>query len=343
MSKTILANLDGFTPVIDWMARDFGTNRALVFGRVWRYCQMRDGVCNASINTLAENTGLDEATIRRHLHELAAGGFLEDLSPGLANHPHTYRDTGKAGLQVSISALSKSEGAPSHGERPPLSKSEEKIVVKKETKERNTSAALAAGGISTVENEWADTPAQVVQVPQGGNQAKRAAYTERCDMCQADLSQAFDACPECGRPVRWEGSTLADKRQQTQKRNAADQKAKQAREDAERLSETTKYILQLAQASSPTGVIGFKIGEEQRLFKYEQAYGAKVVHNTADQFKAEGTISRGLILRLLAFFEIYSPNMDKGSGKSQPLATPDEWDKEAQKYLLRSGGGVEEN
>src|SRR3990167_6723420 len=101
MSKTILANVDGFTPVIDDLAREQGLIRAAVFGRMWRYCQMEDGVCRASLETIASDLGIDKATVLRHAQELVINHYLEDTTPDLRNRPHIYKDTGKAGLKIS--------------------------------------------------------------------------------------------------------------------------------------------------------------------------------------------------------------------------------------------------
>jgi DNA-binding Lrp family transcriptional regulator len=102
MSKTVLANVDGFTPVIDEIVKDVGLMSAVVFGRMWRFCQMKDGVCNASLEKIAEEIGVDRATVMRHAKDLCAAGYLKDLTPDLRNHPHTYADTGKVMLRLNF-------------------------------------------------------------------------------------------------------------------------------------------------------------------------------------------------------------------------------------------------
>jgi len=100
--RTVLAEVGGFTPLIDHLIEDpeVGLMGAVLFGRVWRYCQGSYGVCSASKETLAEQLGLSRMTIIRHLQRLCALGYLEDITPDLRNKPHTYRDTGK--IMVSI-------------------------------------------------------------------------------------------------------------------------------------------------------------------------------------------------------------------------------------------------
>ena len=104
IKRTVLADVSGFTPVIDSIAREYGLIRSAVFGRMWRYCQMQDGVCRASMETISEDLGIDRATVLRHAQELVNDGYLEDTTPDLRNRPHVYKDTGKAGLTISIEA-----------------------------------------------------------------------------------------------------------------------------------------------------------------------------------------------------------------------------------------------
>lgn len=103
MSKKIIpTKLSGFTPIIDMIIPEVGLTGAAVFGVVWRHCQMRDRVCKASLQTMADKIGVSRATILRKLSELSELGFIEDLTPNLKHKPHVYRDTGKLGLDISI-------------------------------------------------------------------------------------------------------------------------------------------------------------------------------------------------------------------------------------------------
>lgn len=107
MSRTILAEVDGWTPVIDTVLQDTSPAAAVVFGRMWRYCQMKDGVCWATQETIATETGLSRQTVYEHIKTLEQKGYIEDLTPELRNKPHTYRDTGKAGLHLVVSGVKK--------------------------------------------------------------------------------------------------------------------------------------------------------------------------------------------------------------------------------------------
>lgn len=108
MSRTILAEVEGFTPVIDTVVNDLGLMAAVVFGRMWRYCQMEDEVCKASLESIGDGIGVDKATVMRYAKELCDAGYLKDLTPDLRNRPHVYVDTGKAGIELSISGVAQS-------------------------------------------------------------------------------------------------------------------------------------------------------------------------------------------------------------------------------------------
>ncbi len=93
MSKTDLRKAGGFTPVIDGLVERHGAITALVFGRVWRFCQGRAGVCSASLGTIAGSLHLDRTTVWRHLRRLVKAGYLQDLTPHQRQRPHIYLDT----------------------------------------------------------------------------------------------------------------------------------------------------------------------------------------------------------------------------------------------------------
>ena len=96
MSKTDLKETGGFTPAIDGLVIHYGPITALVFGRIWRYCQMKNGVCTAAVEKIAMDLKISPKTISRRIKILEDDGFIEDLTPNLRNRPHVYQDTGKA-------------------------------------------------------------------------------------------------------------------------------------------------------------------------------------------------------------------------------------------------------
>ena len=92
--------MSSFTPLIDTLVDELGTMPALVYGVVWRYCQMDAGVCYATLETIAQKAGVSYSTALRHVKALCAAGYLDDKTPGLRNRPHVYADTGKAEVRT---------------------------------------------------------------------------------------------------------------------------------------------------------------------------------------------------------------------------------------------------
>lgn len=103
-ARTVLAEVRGYTPLIDSIVQKHGVMVAAVFGRMWRYTQMSSGICYAKQQTIADELGLTRVTVNTHIATLVADHYLKDLTPDLINQPHQYADTGKAGLKVLISA-----------------------------------------------------------------------------------------------------------------------------------------------------------------------------------------------------------------------------------------------
>lgn len=106
MSKTILAQIQGWTPLLDRLVERHGIITAAVFGKIWRYCQGEYGVCTASQDRIAKELGLTRETVNQHCQFLVENGYLEAKKNGRTN---TYRDTGKAGLLLQITTISSLE------------------------------------------------------------------------------------------------------------------------------------------------------------------------------------------------------------------------------------------
>ena len=102
MSKTILTDVNGWTPLIDAITAELGMTTSAVFGRIWRYCQMDFHVCTASQQTIAEDLGLSRDTVNKACQTLVANGYLEEIER--AGMTKTYSDTGKAGFRITIEA-----------------------------------------------------------------------------------------------------------------------------------------------------------------------------------------------------------------------------------------------
>jgi hypothetical protein len=95
MSATNLRDTSGWTPVIDDLVECLGLYPALVFGCVWRFCQMTHGVCHASIETMSVRLAISRSQTKHILKILVNEGFLRDLTPEQRHAPHVYEDTGK--------------------------------------------------------------------------------------------------------------------------------------------------------------------------------------------------------------------------------------------------------
>ena len=97
--RSIPQEIHGFTPVIDDLVNLYGVTTAMVFGRIWRYCQMDAKVCFASQARIAKDLHYERETINRHILILVRDGFLRDVTPDAVGTPHIYADTGKASIK----------------------------------------------------------------------------------------------------------------------------------------------------------------------------------------------------------------------------------------------------
>src|SRR3990172_1362184 len=75
--KQIIQEVSGFVPVFEAILEKYDDHiTALVFGRRWQYCRMEDGVCKASLETIANDLKLSKATIMRHTELLVRDKYL---------------------------------------------------------------------------------------------------------------------------------------------------------------------------------------------------------------------------------------------------------------------------
>lgn len=103
--KQIIQEVSGFTPMFDCVVEQYhDETRAAVHGIMWRFCQMEDGVCRASLDKIAGMIGVSPATAMRHAEALCEDGYFKDLTPDLKNKPHIYADTGKVIMKSKLSA-----------------------------------------------------------------------------------------------------------------------------------------------------------------------------------------------------------------------------------------------
>lgn len=88
--------LKWFTLVPDVLIQRYDLITAIVWGKVWRYCQMKDKVCRTSIRRIANELGITEKTVRKRLKLLIEEGYIKDMTPQIKRYrPHVYVYTEK--------------------------------------------------------------------------------------------------------------------------------------------------------------------------------------------------------------------------------------------------------
>lgn len=141
-----VSTVSGFTLAPDAIIAEHGYITALVWGVVWRYCQMSDGVCRASLDKLANRLGMSSRTLTRHIDKLCNGGYLFDITPDLKNKPHIYADAGKIKVRMNLSAMTESHSAMTESHRHYDRESLEESI-KKQTKKQKESTTMTVPNI----------------------------------------------------------------------------------------------------------------------------------------------------------------------------------------------------
>ena len=107
--REIATEISGFVPVFEVVMRQYKDHiTALVFGRMWQYCGMEDGVCRASLKRIGDDLEIDKATVSRHAEKLVNDGYLIDTTPDRRNRPHVYKDAGKVIMKSSVLGVAQS-------------------------------------------------------------------------------------------------------------------------------------------------------------------------------------------------------------------------------------------
>lgn len=99
-----MIKIKDFTPVFDRLAHEdeIGPIGAYIFGIIWRYCQMKDGVCKVTHAKLGERSGFTSRTVGKYARVLVTEGYLEDVTPKEENRANWYKDTGKVRIALSL-------------------------------------------------------------------------------------------------------------------------------------------------------------------------------------------------------------------------------------------------
>lgn len=188
MSKTELSNVDGYTPVIDKVRDECGIIPAVLFGVVWRFCQMDGGKCTASQSTIAERAGISNPSARMHLKTLVQKGYL--TAETVAGIGITYEDTGKAGTPLKFNAppLNSSEPPVKIYQATPLKFNDKESLLRDSLRD-NTNNAAALLSIWTAITGMIFYPAN-----------KTEDIAERLDGLQKQHNETHDALTNYLRP-----------------------------------------------------------------------------------------------------------------------------------------------
>jgi DNA-binding Lrp family transcriptional regulator len=113
--RNVEARIKNFTPMMDDLVKSYGIVTAAVWGRIWRYAQQENGVCQASQDKIADELGINRRTVIRHIKVLVDNDYLRDFTPNLRNKPHTYGITNKARILITVEAVTESHSKDDDG------------------------------------------------------------------------------------------------------------------------------------------------------------------------------------------------------------------------------------
>jgi len=132
----------------------------------------------------------------------------------------------------------------------------------------------------------------------------------------------MDACPECGYPVVWEGSKIANKRYR------AREQARPVKRRKVTYPPGVTYLLAQAKATFPKPeMVEFKktkaSDQAARLTAYEEALGEQVLRDATDKCIADGDKGMGVFSHVLNLLESgYKGKSKKGKANAQSEGKP---------------------
>lgn len=136
-SRQITTEVSGFIPVFEIVMHQYKDHMtALVFGRMWQYCGMEDGVCRASLERIGKDLQISRATVIRHADKLVADGYLIDTTPDRRNRPHAYKDAGKVVMKSQVLGVAEKNTGVSQKNRGVAQSNLIKQDIKQEIKEK---------------------------------------------------------------------------------------------------------------------------------------------------------------------------------------------------------------
>jgi DNA-binding MarR family transcriptional regulator len=86
--------MDPFTPCFDHLIARYGLITAAVYGKIWRYEQMRDKECWASKGRMAKELGVSWKTVKRHIDVLSKDGYIDTDGRKKGKRTFVYVTTG---------------------------------------------------------------------------------------------------------------------------------------------------------------------------------------------------------------------------------------------------------
>lgn len=82
---------DSYNPQFDFLLQyRNGQTLASVYGKIWRYCQMKRGRCEVSIQRVADEINIGYSTAKRAVGWLCENGLVYDTTPDAGRHIHKY-------------------------------------------------------------------------------------------------------------------------------------------------------------------------------------------------------------------------------------------------------------
>jgi hypothetical protein len=79
-----------FTPCFDVLSTNYPHHVDRVYGKIWRYCQMKNGNCFASEIRMAKELNIAKNTLRKCIAILEKAGYIIDTTPELDGDTHKY-------------------------------------------------------------------------------------------------------------------------------------------------------------------------------------------------------------------------------------------------------------
>lgn len=145
---TDINQFGGSTPAPDVIRDDCGIMAAVVFGVVWRFCQMEDGVCRAGQSTIATRAGISNASARTHLKALVKAKYLKSTRNGQGI---IYEDTGL----VATNALNSSADRAKNKRDIALNSSDKERILRKNIKKEDSPSFVAEPATGEI-GKWLD-------------------------------------------------------------------------------------------------------------------------------------------------------------------------------------------